>query len=107
MLNNNYVADLHAIISRWSFGAPILVGHWMGGHNVMVYAGLYSDTIRAMVAVDSPATYPEFAVNFLRAMAERVIAAFPDALLEDAHDLPAMAELLAPQADRISYDSSG
>ena len=31
-------------------------------------------------------------------MYERVIAAFPDALLEDAHDLPEVAELLEPEA---------
>jgi hypothetical protein len=36
---------------------------------------------------------------------ERVIAAFPDALLEDSHDLPEVAQLLAPQAHRISYDA--
>jgi hypothetical protein len=41
----------------------------------------------------------------LLAMYERVIAAFPDALLEDAHDLPGVAELLAPEAHRISYDA--
>jgi hypothetical protein len=41
----------------------------------------------------------------LLTMYERVIAAFPDALLEDAHDLPEVAELLAPEAHRISYDS--
>ena len=39
------------------------------------------------------------------AMYERVIAAFPDALLEDAHDLPEVAELLGPEAHRISYDA--
>ncbi len=39
------------------------------------------------------------------AMYERVIAAFPDALLEDAHDLPEVKELLAPEAHRISYDA--
>ena len=38
-------------------------------------------------------------------MYELVIAAFPGALLEDAHDLPEVAELLAPQAHRISYDA--
>jgi hypothetical protein len=37
-------------------------------------------------------------------MYERVIAAFPDALLEDAHDLPEVTELLRAQ-DRISYDA--
>jgi L-alanine-DL-glutamate epimerase-like enolase superfamily enzyme len=41
----------------------------------------------------------------LLAMYERVIAAFPDALLEDAHDLPEVAELLAPEAHRVSYDA--
>ena len=38
-------------------------------------------------------------------MYERAIAAFPDALLEDAHDLPEVASLLAGEADRISYDA--
>ena len=38
-------------------------------------------------------------------MYERVIAAFPDALLEDAHDLPEVATLLEPEAHRISYDA--
>jgi hypothetical protein len=38
-------------------------------------------------------------------MYERVIEAFPDALLEDAHDLPEVAERLEPEAHRISYDS--
>jgi L-alanine-DL-glutamate epimerase-like enolase superfamily enzyme len=41
----------------------------------------------------------------LLTMYERVIAAFPDALLEDAHDLPEVAELLEPEAHRISYDA--
>jgi len=41
----------------------------------------------------------------LLALYERVIAAFPDALLEDAHDLPEIAERLQPEAGRISYDS--
>lgn len=44
-------------------------------------------------------------VPALLAMYERVVAAFPDALLEDAHDLPEVAELLAPEARRISYDA--
>jgi hypothetical protein len=41
----------------------------------------------------------------LVAMYERVPAAFPDALLEDAHDLPEVTALLEPEADRISYDA--
>ena len=38
-------------------------------------------------------------------MYERAIAAFPDALLEDAHDLPEVTALLEPEAHRISYDA--
>lgn len=41
----------------------------------------------------------------LLAMYERVIPAFADALLEDAHDLPEVARLLKPEAYRISYDA--
>ena len=41
----------------------------------------------------------------LLAMYDRVIAAFPDALLEDAHDLPEVAERLASESHRISYDA--
>jgi L-alanine-DL-glutamate epimerase-like enolase superfamily enzyme len=41
----------------------------------------------------------------LLTMYERVIETFPDALLEDAHDLPEVAELLAGEAHRISYDA--
>ncbi len=41
----------------------------------------------------------------LLAMYERVIATFPDALLEDAHSLPEVTELLQPEAHRISYDA--
>jgi hypothetical protein len=36
---------------------------------------------------------------------ERVVALFPDALLEDPHDLPGIADVLAPHADRVSYDA--
>jgi hypothetical protein len=41
----------------------------------------------------------------LLAMYERVVAGFPDALLEDAHDLPEVTELLASESHRISYDA--
>jgi L-alanine-DL-glutamate epimerase-like enolase superfamily enzyme len=41
----------------------------------------------------------------LLATAERAIAAFPDALLEDGHDLPGMTDLLRPHEHRVSYDA--
>src|SRR5215210_6076105 len=41
----------------------------------------------------------------LAAMYERVIATFPDAVLEDPHDLHGIAERVAPHAGRVSYDA--
>jgi pimeloyl-ACP methyl ester carboxylesterase len=67
----HYVADLNAVISAWGLGAPILVGHSMGGHNVMCYAGLHCETLRGMVVIDSPPSYPDHAVAMLRELAEK------------------------------------
>jgi len=36
---------------------------------------------------------------------EHVVELFPDAILEDPHDEPGIAEVLAPHADRVSYDA--
>lgn len=41
----------------------------------------------------------------LAALYERVLAAFPDALIEDPHDLPEIHALVAPHAQRVSYDA--
>jgi L-alanine-DL-glutamate epimerase-like enolase superfamily enzyme len=41
----------------------------------------------------------------LLALYDRVPAAFPDAWLEDPHDLPGVAERLADHLDRVSYDA--
>ncbi len=38
-------------------------------------------------------------------MYERTVATFPDVIFEDPHDLPAVRDLLAPMADRVSYDA--
>ncbi len=38
-------------------------------------------------------------------MYELLLGAFPDALLEDPHDLPEIAALMAPHAARVSYDA--
>ena len=67
----HYIADLDQIIRSWEFGPPILVGHSMGGHNVLVYAGTHSQQARAIAAIDSPATYPAFAKQALKEMADR------------------------------------
>jgi L-alanine-DL-glutamate epimerase-like enolase superfamily enzyme len=44
-------------------------------------------------------------VEVLGAFYDRVLAAFPDALLEDPHDVPEITARLAPHVARISYDA--
>jgi L-alanine-DL-glutamate epimerase-like enolase superfamily enzyme len=41
----------------------------------------------------------------LAALYDHALAAFPDAYLEDPHDLPEIAQRLADHLDRVSYDS--
>jgi pimeloyl-ACP methyl ester carboxylesterase len=80
--SRHYVADLAAVIGAWGLGKPVLVGHSMGGHNVMLYAGQHSETLRAAVAIDSPASYPKDATDMLREIAEKPGRRFET--LEDA-----------------------
>lgn len=68
---SHYVSDLEAIIGSWGFGAPVLVGHSMGAHNVLAYAARNAVRLRAMVAIDTPPDYSQYAVDFLRSYAER------------------------------------
>jgi pimeloyl-ACP methyl ester carboxylesterase len=62
---------LDQVIDQWGFGAPILVGHSMGAHNVLAYAVEHGERLRAMVAIDPPPDYPERALEFLQSIAEK------------------------------------
>src|SRR5262249_5935663 len=80
--SRHYLSDLQQVIDQWSFGAPIMIGHSMGAHNVMVFATRHSDKLSAMVAIDSPADYTQAGVDYLRAYAERAPRSY--ASLEEA-----------------------
>ena len=80
--SRHYAADLEAVIDGWGLGAPVLVGHSMGGHSVMVYAVEHSQRLRAMVAIDSIPAYPEHAISALAAIADRPASIYES--LEDA-----------------------
>lgn len=69
--SRHYVSDLVQVIDGWGFGAPVLIGHSMGAHNVLAYAVEHSDKLRALVALDPPPDYPERAVEFLQSIAEK------------------------------------
>ncbi len=78
----HYVADLENLIDTWGLGAPVLVGHSMGGHTVLAYATRHPEKLRAMAAIDSPTGYSKMAVDFLRGVAARPSRRF--ASLEEA-----------------------
>lgn len=44
-------------------------------------------------------------VDALVLVYKRLLAAFPDALIEDPHDLPQITPLVAPRAARVAYDA--
>src|SRR5258708_15421567 len=67
----HYLSDLDQVIEQWAFGAPILVGHSMGAHNVLAYAAEHSEKLRAIVALDPPPDYTQRAVDFLQSIAEK------------------------------------
>ncbi|MGH7924367.1 MAG: alpha/beta fold hydrolase [Candidatus Binatus sp.] len=69
--SRHYVSDLDQVIDGWGFGAPILIGHSMGAHNVLAYAAEHSDKLRAIVALDPPPDYTERAVEFLQSIARK------------------------------------
>lgn len=72
----HYVSDLEAMIDSWGLGAPVLVGHSMGGHNTLVYATRHPKKLRGMVAIDTPPDYTERTVEFLRSMADKPMRRF-------------------------------
>lgn len=47
----------------------------------------------------------EFDGDSLPGLYERLLDAFPDALIEDPHDLSEIAALVEPHAERVSYDA--
>jgi L-alanine-DL-glutamate epimerase-like enolase superfamily enzyme len=68
------------------------------------------DALAATGAVDTIDFKGQYGIEVadpdaLVAMYDRVLARFPDAYLEDPHDLPGIAERLADRLDRVSYDA--
>ncbi len=113
--SRHYAADLKAVIDGWGLGAPVLVGHSMGGHSVMVYAAEYGGGLRAMVAIDATPVYPRYAIEELRLIAARpapvydsldeAVAAFrtlPEQTLAAPENLRHVAQLSFRRAPTVS-----
>jgi pimeloyl-ACP methyl ester carboxylesterase len=67
----HYLADLQQFIASLGLQKPILMGHSMGGHNSLIYATQHAQELSALILVDTDATYPEVAVQFLRKLGEK------------------------------------
>ena len=84
----------------------------MGGHNVLVYAATHNSTIRAMVAIDSPATYPAFAkhdvvgnLQVLNGTETLVLVGAQDLLTPAEHSKVLVREI--PGAELVVLDPGG
>jgi pimeloyl-ACP methyl ester carboxylesterase len=106
--SEHYAADIDSLLDQWGFGAPILIGHSMGAHNVLAYAVKHSERLRAMVTVDSPADYTDESVVFMRTYADKPPRVF-DSLDEAVENFKVMPrETMAKKAildhvARLSY----
>jgi len=67
----HYVSDLRQFMDTLGLHKPVLMGHSMGGHNALIYATHYAQDLTALILVDTDATYPEAAVQFLRRLGEK------------------------------------
>jgi hypothetical protein len=68
------------------------------------------DEVAATAAVDTIDFKGQYGIEVadqeaLLALYDHVVAAFPDAYLEDPHDLPGIAERLGDHLERVSYDA--
>jgi hypothetical protein len=68
------------------------------------------DQVAATAAVDTIDFKGQYGIEVedpeaLLALYDRVLPAFPDAYLEDPHDLPGIAERLGDHLDRVVYDA--
>lgn len=77
----HYLADLQAFINTLGLSKPVLMGHSMGGHNSIIYATEHASELSALILVDTDASYPPAAVEFLRKLGEKPAKIF-DSLVE-------------------------
>jgi hypothetical protein len=68
------------------------------------------DAVAATGAVDTVDFKGQYGIpveepDALAGLYERILERFPNAYIEDPHDLPSIAELLAGHLDRVSYDA--
>jgi pimeloyl-ACP methyl ester carboxylesterase len=103
----DYIADLDALLARFSPDEPArLVGHSLGGNVVMHYAGARPDRVRSVVSLEG------FGIPFEKAeLAPRKLERWLDALREGEAfrpyaDLSAVADRLQKTNPRLARDKA-
>jgi esterase len=100
--SRHYVSDLEQVIDAWGFGAPILIGHSMGAHNVLAYAIEHSEKLRAIAVLDPPPDYPEQAVAYLQSLAQKPARRF-ESLDEAARNFKVLPRETLAKKEILEY----
>jgi pimeloyl-ACP methyl ester carboxylesterase len=108
----DYLADLDALLDHYSPDAPVdLLGHSMGGHVVMMYAGVRPGRIRRLINMEGfgmPCTDPaQTPARYARWMDELKAHARGDTAMKPYDSLQGVARRLMKTNPRLSADKAG
>ena len=67
----DYVSDLHALVTQLKLGPVTLIGCSIGGRVVQVYAGMYPDRVSKLIVLDVGPARPESTTRTLSDRIER------------------------------------
>lgn len=81
----DYAGDLAALIREVSEGPAVLVGHSLGGRNVMATAALYPELVRAVVCLDFAPSAGAFDFDLVAERMRRGLGPQPDRAAVDAN----------------------
>jgi pimeloyl-ACP methyl ester carboxylesterase len=107
----DYMADLDFLLDHYSPDSPVdLLGHSMGGHVVMMYAGVRPKRIRRLINMEGfgmPAAKPEDApARYARWMNELKAHARGEMQMKGYDSLQAVARRLMKTNPRLSLDKA-
>jgi pimeloyl-ACP methyl ester carboxylesterase len=86
----DFVFDLAGLMERLGWERMVLVGHSMGGHNAMTFAGWHPERLSAVVIVDSRPAIPPERLERMRHRGHRILRPYenPDQAMERFRLLP-------------------
>jgi pimeloyl-ACP methyl ester carboxylesterase len=107
----DYLADLDTLIDHYSHDSPVdLLGHSMGGHVVMMYAGVRPERIGRLINMEGfgmPSAKPEDApARYARWMNELKAHARGDMAMKGYNSLQGVAQRLMKTNPRLSLDKA-